>query len=160
MPFFLYNGILTLARRHQLVETVPKFYLWVSICRLCIWLWKHFPHYWSLRGESIGHQWFPSQRASNDELWCLFVVSLNTQSSCRWFETPRGLDVTVITQTNRCTLFRLTSPVKLCMWWGKQNPGQSANEVVTMSLQVAFYGNVSLSYGWREDYYHNCVFKL
>ena len=48
-----------------------------------------------------GHLWgnpppvmsgFPSQRSSNTELWCFFVLSLNKllnkQSSCWWFERP------------------------------------------------------------------------
>ena len=35
---------------------------------------------------------FPSQRANNADVWCLFVLNLNKlrnkQSNCRWFEAP------------------------------------------------------------------------
>ena len=45
-----------------------------------------------LRGEFTGHQWIPSTKASDAELWCLFDLRpdkrLGKQSRRWWFETP------------------------------------------------------------------------
>ena len=43
--------------------------------------------------ESTDHRWIPHGKASNAELWCLFLdvrlkKRLSLQSRCWWFETP------------------------------------------------------------------------
>ena len=43
----------------------------------------------SLWGESIGYQWFPSQRARNAELCCLPEWAVEKEYIGRWSETPR-----------------------------------------------------------------------
>ena len=50
--------------------------------------WKCFPHYWPFIGESLIDSGFPSQRASNTELYIFIELNklLNNQSSCQWFE--------------------------------------------------------------------------
>ena len=63
---------------------------------------------------------FPSQKASNTELWCFLSHQpmnklLHKQSSCQWFETPwRSHDVTVTTSHEIRTLHRLIDAIENC----------------------------------------------
>ena len=55
--------------------------------------WKRFPRYWPFvcvggAGVPPVTGGFPSQRASNVGFGVSFDISLNKQSSRRWFETP------------------------------------------------------------------------
>ena len=55
--------------------------------------WKHFPRYWPLCGEFIGHRWIPRTKASDAEPWSfLLIYTLNKRLSKQsswgwWFET-------------------------------------------------------------------------
>ena len=38
-----------------------------------VFKWKHFPRYWPLWGEFIGHRWIPLTKASDAEIWTFFL---------------------------------------------------------------------------------------
>ena len=52
--------------------------------------WKHFLHYWSLWGESTGHQWILHKWPVMRSFGVFFDADLSKpsyqQPSCRWFE--------------------------------------------------------------------------
>ena len=74
----------------------------LALCRygtMASWYGNAFHTTGCLWGESIGHRWFPSQRAGDALLWCFFSLKclFDKQSNCWWFETPwRPREVTLV----------------------------------------------------------------
>ena len=73
--------------------------------------WERFSHYLPF----VMRRWFPSQWASNAELWWCFLLAWKL--SCRWYQTPWcSFDVTVMTRAADglfATLIQSMSLVKL-----------------------------------------------